>query len=78
VVFDCTELESFDGIMSWLSQIELNAPKDIRKYLVANKIDIDQTHVDFKGDVKASQVSNRASAQPDLIQKKRVVSTEAG
>ena len=40
LVYDITDLESFENLNYWLYEIEKNAPKDVYKILVGNKCDI--------------------------------------
>ncbi|CAF3923495.1 unnamed protein product [Rotaria magnacalcarata] len=40
IVFDLTNLESFDNIKNWLTEIERNGPEDVKKLLVGNKCDL--------------------------------------
>ena len=42
VVYDITDSESFNNISSWLIEIEKNANKNVYKYLVGNKSDLEQ------------------------------------
>jgi GTPase SAR1 family protein len=42
VVYDITDAESFQNISSWLIEIEKNANKNVYKYLVGNKSDLEQ------------------------------------
>ncbi|CAF3817979.1 unnamed protein product, partial [Rotaria magnacalcarata] len=39
IVFDLTNLESFDNIKNWLTEIERNGPEDVKRLLVGNKCD---------------------------------------
>ena len=39
LVYDITDLESFQNLTSWLIEIEKNAPKNVYKILVGNKYD---------------------------------------
>ena len=39
LVFDCTDLKSYEEIRGWMMQIENHSKKDIVKYLVAAKCD---------------------------------------
>jgi len=41
LVYDITDLESFQSLNSWLIEIEKNAPKDIYKILIGNKCDLE-------------------------------------
>jgi GTPase SAR1 family protein len=43
VVYDITDPESFNNINSWLIEIEKNANKNVYKYLVGNKSDLEQS-----------------------------------
>ena len=43
VVFDVTCLGSFDNVGRWLLEIEDNCEKKVPKFLVANKMDIEET-----------------------------------
>ncbi|CAF4116107.1 unnamed protein product, partial [Rotaria magnacalcarata] len=40
IVFDLTDLESFDNIKKWLTEIERNGNEDAKKLLVGNKCDL--------------------------------------
>ena len=40
VVFDVTDQESFDNVKQWLHEIDRYAPSNVKKLLVANKIDL--------------------------------------
>ncbi|CAF4640661.1 unnamed protein product [Rotaria socialis] len=40
LVFDLTDLESFDNIKKWLTEIERNGHEDVKKLLVGNKCDL--------------------------------------
>ena len=40
LVYNITDLESFENLNYWLYEIEKNAPKDVYKILVGNKCDI--------------------------------------
>jgi Ras-related protein Rab-1A len=42
VVYDITDPESFNNINNWLIEIEKNANKNVYKYLVGNKSDLEQ------------------------------------
>ena len=41
MVYDITDLESFQALDTWLIEIEKNSPKDVYKILVGNKSDMD-------------------------------------
>ena len=41
VVYDITDIESFNNINSWLIEIEKNANKNVYKILVGNKCDLE-------------------------------------
>lgn len=41
VVYDITDLESFNKVNEWLIEIEKNAPNNVYKILVGNKCDLD-------------------------------------
>ncbi len=41
LVYDITDVESFEGINTWLVEIEKNAPKDVYKVLIGNKCDME-------------------------------------
>jgi GTPase SAR1 family protein len=41
VVYDITDLESFNNINSWLIEIEKNANKNVYKILIGNKCDLE-------------------------------------
>jgi Ras-related protein Rab-1A len=41
IVYDITQPDSFDSINSWLIEIEKNASKNVCKYLVGNKCDLE-------------------------------------
>eukprot|EP01006_Ploeotia_vitrea_P043672 TRINITY_DN66762_c8_g4_i2.p1 TRINITY_DN66762_c8_g4~~TRINITY_DN66762_c8_g4_i2.p1 ORF type:complete len:238 (+),score=122.47 TRINITY_DN66762_c8_g4_i2:96-716(+) len=40
VVYDCTDLESFNNVKQWLSEIERYAAENVNKLLVGNKVDL--------------------------------------
>ncbi len=40
VVYDITDIESFNNINSWLIEIEKNANKNVYKILIGNKCDL--------------------------------------
>ena len=40
LVFDITDLESFNNLSSWLIEIEKNASNGVYKILVGNKCDL--------------------------------------
>jgi GTPase SAR1 family protein len=42
VVYDITDIESFNNINSWLIEIEKNANKNVYKILVGNKCDLEE------------------------------------
>jgi GTPase SAR1 family protein len=42
VVYDITDVESFNNINSWLIEIEKNANKNVYKILVGNKCDLEE------------------------------------
>lgn len=42
VVYDITDLESFNNINSWLIEIEKNANKNVYKILIGNKCDLEE------------------------------------
>jgi len=42
VVYDITSRESFDGLNSWLIEIEKNSSKDVYKLLIGNKNDMEE------------------------------------
>ena len=39
LVYDCTEENTFNNIQNWLSQIDQHALPNVRKVLIANKVD---------------------------------------
>jgi len=41
MVYDITDLESFQNLNSWIIEIEKNAPKNVYKILVGNKCDME-------------------------------------
>jgi Ras-related protein Rab-1A len=41
VVYDITDMESFQNLNSWLIEIEKNASKSVHKILVGNKCDLE-------------------------------------
>ena len=41
LVYDITDLESFQNLNSWLIEIEKNASKNVYKILVGNKCDME-------------------------------------
>ena len=41
LVYDITDLDSFNNLKDWLIEIEKNAPKNVNKILVGNKCDMD-------------------------------------
>ena len=42
VVYDITNKESFEGLTSWLIEIEKNSSKDVYKLLIGNKNDLEE------------------------------------
>lgn len=42
VVYDITDPESFNNINTWLIEIEKNANKNVYKFLVGNKCDLEE------------------------------------
>jgi GTPase SAR1 family protein len=42
VVYDITDLESFNNLNSWLIEIEKNANKNVYKILIGNKCDLEE------------------------------------
>ena len=42
MVYDITDLESFQNLGSWLIEIEKNASKNVYKILVGNKSDLEK------------------------------------
>jgi Ras-related protein Rab-1A len=49
VVYDITDPESFNNINTWLIEIEKNANKNVYKYLVGNKCDLeDQRKISYE------------------------------
>jgi GTPase SAR1 family protein len=42
VVYDITDIESFNNINSWLIEIEKNANKNVYKILIGNKCDLEE------------------------------------
>jgi len=42
VVYDITDLESFNKVNDWLIEIEKNAPNNVYKILVGNKCDLEE------------------------------------
>ena len=42
LVYDITDLESFQNLNSWLIEIEKNASKNVYKILVGNKSDMER------------------------------------
>ena len=41
MVYDITDLETFQALDTWLIEIEKNSPKDVYKVLVGNKCDME-------------------------------------
>ena len=41
LVYDITDIDSFESLNSWLIEIEKNAPKNVYKILVGNKCDLE-------------------------------------
>jgi small GTP-binding protein len=51
IVYDMTDLSSFENVKSWLELLNSNGPKDILKILVANKCDAkDRVAISLKAD----------------------------
>jgi Ras-related protein Rab-1A len=49
VVYDITDPESFNNINTWLIEIEKNANKNVYKFLVGNKCDLeDQRKISYE------------------------------
>ena len=42
VVYDITNKETFEGLTSWLIEIEKNSSKDVYKLLIGNKNDLEE------------------------------------
>ena len=42
MVYDITNKETFDGLTSWLIEIEKNSSKDVYKLLIGNKNDLEE------------------------------------
>ena len=42
MVYDITNKETFDGLTSWLIEIEKNSSKDVYKWLIGNKNDLEE------------------------------------
>ena len=42
MVYDITDLESFQNLNSWLIEIEKNASKNVYKILIGNKCDLEE------------------------------------
>lgn len=42
VVYDITDIESFKKVTDWLVEIEKNAPNNVYKILIGNKLDLEQ------------------------------------
>ena len=42
LVYDITDLESFNKINDWMIEVEKNAPNNVYKILVGNKCDLEQ------------------------------------
>ena len=40
LVYDCTEEVTFNNIQSWLKQIDQHALPNVKKVLIANKMDM--------------------------------------
>jgi Ras-related protein Rab-1A len=40
VVYDCTDLDSFNNVKQWLNEIDRYASENVQKLLVGNKVDL--------------------------------------
>jgi len=48
-IYDITEYNSFKNIKKWLKETELYAPKNVKKIIVGNKLDlVDLRQIDYK------------------------------
>ena len=45
LIFDLTEIESFNNLNNWLTEIEKNANKNVVKVLIGNKCDLEDKRV---------------------------------
>ena len=45
LIFDLTEIESFNNLNNWLAEIEKNANKNVVKVLIGNKCDLEDKRV---------------------------------
>ena len=42
IVYDITNLESFESVMNWIEQIKENAPENVKSILLGNKSDLEE------------------------------------
>ena len=42
IVYDITNLESFESVMNWIDQIKENAPENVKSILLGNKSDLEE------------------------------------
>ena len=58
LVYDITERKSFDGIRSWVNQIQIHAEASVNKILVGNKFDLAQKRVSICNNLQKIVVHN--------------------
>lgn len=60
IVYDCTEMESFNNVKQWLSEIDRYANESVCKLLIGNKNDMVESKV-------VSTETGKVSSHPQLI-----------
>ena len=45
IVYDITNLESFESVMNWIDQIKENAPENVKSILLGNKSDLEEKRI---------------------------------
>ena len=45
LVYDCTDENTFNNIQNWLKQIEQHAVPNVKKVLIANKVDKSEAEI---------------------------------
>ncbi|RWW36139.1 hypothetical protein BHE74_00058859, partial [Ensete ventricosum] len=61
IVYDITEMESFNNIKQWLSEIDRYASDSVCKLLVGNKCDLDEDRVVETEKAKVKMISTIAN-----------------
>lgn len=60
IVYDCTEMESFNNVKQWLSEIDRYANDSVCKLLIGNKNDMVESKV-------VSTETGKVSSHPLLV-----------